>query len=132
MARAKKSKQLSLTMPNKVGLLSEISAAIANAKVNITALCAYAMENKAYFMLLTESNAKAKKALSPMGGEIEEEDVISVDLPNKIGALQNVAEKIADAGIDIYYMYGTAGTGKSSICVFKTADDTKAIKVINK
>ena len=132
MAKAKKVKQLSLTMPNKVGLLSEIGTALAGAKVNITAICAYGMENKAYFMIVTESNAKAKKALSPLEVKIEEEDVITVEMPNKVGELQKVAEKIADAGIDIYYMYGTAGTGKSSICVFKTADDTKAIRVINK
>lgn len=132
MAKAKRSKQLSLTMPNRVGLLSEVSTAIAGAKVNINAICAYEMEEKAYFMLLTESNAKAKKALSPLGGEIAEEDVITVEMPNKEGELQKVAKKIADAGIDINYMYGTAGPGKSSICVFKTADDKKAIKVINK
>ena len=55
-----------------------------------------------------------------------------MEIPNKVGELQKVAKKIADAGIDIYYMYGTVGTGKSSLCVFKTADDNKAIKVINK
>ncbi len=132
MAKAKKVKQLSFIMPNKVGLLSEIGTALAGAKVNITAICAYGMENKAYFMLVTESNAKAKKALGPLKVKIEEEDVITVEMPNKVGELQKVAEKIADAGIDIYYMYGTVGTGKSSICVFKTANDNKAIKVIDK
>lgn len=132
MAKARKSKQLSFTMPNRIGLLSEVSTAIAGAKVNINAICAYGMEDKAYFMLATDNNAKAKKALGPSGVEVREDDVISVDMPNKVGELQKVAKKIADAGIDINYMYGTAGTGKSSICIFKTADDKKAIKVINK
>ncbi|HYA11562.1 MAG TPA: ACT domain-containing protein [Thermodesulfovibrionales bacterium] len=132
MAKAKKSKQLSFTMTNKVGLLSEIGTALAGAKVNITAICAYEMENEAEFMLITQSNAKAKNALSPLKVKIEEEDIITVEIPNRVGELQKVAKKIADAGIDIYYMYGTVGTGKSSICVFKTANDNKAIKVINK
>jgi len=132
MAKAKKSKQLSIIMPDKVGLLSEISTAISNAKVNMSAICAYGMEGKAYFMVITDSNAKAKKAVSPLVGEIKEEDVITVEMPNRVGELQKVAKKIADAMINIIYMYGTAGTGKSSICVFKTADDKKAIKVINK
>lgn len=132
MAKAKKSKQLSLTMPNRVGLLSEVTTALSGAKVDIRAICAYAMEDKAYFMLLTDSNAKAKKALSSAGAQIAEEDVVTVEMLNRVGELQKVAKKIADAGIDISYMYGTAGTGKSSICVFKTADDKKAIKVINK
>jgi len=132
MAKAKKSKQLSFSMPDKVGLLSEISTAIAKAKVNIVGGCAYGMEGKAYFMMITDSNAKAKKTLAPLGVEFTEDDVISVEMPNKVGELQKVAKKIADAGINIHFMYGTAGAGKSSICVFKTADDKKAIKVINK
>lgn len=130
MAKAKKVKQLSFIMPNRVGLLSELSMAIAKEKVNINAICAYEMEDKAYFMMITDSNAKAKKALSPLGAWVQEEDVIAVELPNKVGELQKVAKKIADSGIDIRYMYGTAGTGKSSICVFKTEDDKKATRVI--
>jgi hypothetical protein len=132
MAKAKKLKQLSFTMPNKAGLLSEVSAAIADAKVTINSICAYEMENNAYFMLTTDSNAKAKKALAQLGTEIKEEDVVAVEMPHKAGELQKVAKKIADAGININYVYGTTGIGKSSICVFKTSDNTKAVIVINK
>ena len=132
MAKAKKSKQLSFSMRNKVGLLSEVTAAIAKAKANITAICAYAMENTAYFMLTTDGHAKAKKALGFLGAQVEEKDVIEVEMPNKPGELEKVAKRIADAGIDIQYMYGTARLGKTATCVFKTADDQKAIKVINK
>ncbi len=131
MAKARKVKEISFTMPNRVGLLSEITKAIAGAKVNITSVCAYAMEKSAFFMLTTDSNAKAKKALSPLGVRIEEEDVVEVELPNKSGELEKVAKRMADAGIDIEYMYATAGAGKTATCVFKTADDKKTIKVIN-
>jgi hypothetical protein len=58
--------------------------------------------------------------------------VVEVEMPNKPGELQKVAKKIAEAGIDIEYMYGTAGKGKTPTCVFKTPDDQKAIRVINK
>ena len=132
MAKARKVKEISFTMPNRVGLLSEITKAIAGAKVNITSICAYAMEKSAYFMLTTDGNAKAKKALAPLGVGIEEKDVVEVELPNKSGELEKVAKRMADAGIDIEYMYGTAGVGKTAPCVFKTADDKKTIKVLNK
>ena len=132
MAKARKSKQLSFEMPNKVGLLSEVTGAVASANVNITAVCAYGMGKKAYFMLLTENNAKAKKALGSLKAKVEEEDVVTVELPNKIGEIQNIAKKIAEADIDIIYIYGTASTGKSSICVLKTANDNKAMRAINK
>jgi len=132
MAKAKKSKQLSFALPNRVGLLSKVSTVISDAKVNMQAICAYGMGKKAYFMVVTDKNAQAKKALGKLKKNIPEEDVIAVEMPNRAGALQKVAQKIADAGIDIIYMYGTAGTGKSSICVFKTVDDNKAIRAINK
>jgi hypothetical protein len=132
MAKARKAKEISFTMPNKAGLLSEVSRAIAGAGVNITAICAYAMGNTAYFMLTTASNVKAKKALVPLSVAVEERDVVEVELLNRPGELQKIAKRIADAGIDIEYMYATAGASKSTTCVFKTADDQKTIKVINK
>ena len=132
MAKAKKSKQVNFSMKNRVGLLSEISTAITNAKVNMYALCAYGMEGKAYFMLVADNTVKAKKALGTLGVSISEEDVISVEMPNKAGALQKVAKKIADAGVDIAYLYGTAGSGNTVLCIFKTVDDKKAIRAINK
>jgi hypothetical protein len=132
MAKAKKSKQLSFSMINRVGLLSEISTVITDAKINMHAICAYAMDGEAYFMLVTENNVKAKKVLSKLGIAAGAEDVLSVEMQNKKGELQKIAKKIADAGIDVDYLYGTAGTGKTSTCVFKTADDNKAMRVINK
>jgi len=132
MGKAKKVKGIRFTLPNKVGLLSEITTAVSAAKVNITAICAYAKEDQASFTLITDGGAKAKKALTALGVEIEEKDVIEVEMPNKPGELQKVAKKIAEAGIDIDYMFGTAKVGKTATCIFKTADDPKAIKVINK
>jgi len=132
MAKAKKLKQLSFTMPNRAGLLSEVTVAVLGAKVNINTLCAYELENNAYFMLTVDSNARARKALAKLGIESKEEDVVAVEMPNRVGELEKVAKKIADAGININYIYGTTGTGKSSICVFKTSDNTKTIILINK
>ncbi len=131
MARAKKVKQLSFTLPTRAGLLSDVTSAVADAKVNITAICAYEMAKNAYFMLATDSAAKARKSLAFLRIGIEIEDVV-VKMPNKAGELRKVAKRIADAGLNIDYMYGTAAAGKSSMCVFKTSDDKKMVKVINK
>ena len=67
-----------------------------------------------------------------MGVAIEERDVVEVVVPDSPGELQKVAKKIAGAGIDIEYMYATASSGKGETCIFMTADNSKAIKVINK
>lgn len=58
MAKAKRVKQLSFTIPNRAGLLSEISATVSGAKGNINAICAYEMGDNAYFMLSSFSSDK--------------------------------------------------------------------------
>ncbi len=132
MAKAKKVKQLSFMATDRAGLLSEVSAALARAKVNIADICAYGMQGQANFMLLTDSNAKAKKALAPLGVELKENEVFAVEMTNRPGELQKVAQKLADAGINILYMYGTSAAGRSATGVFSTSDDAQAIKLINR
>jgi hypothetical protein len=132
MAKAVKTKLLSFEMKDKPGLLSEVTVRLAKAKVNISAICAYAWDDTAYFDISTESNAKAKKALAGLGSEFEEEDIIAVEMPNKVGELQKVAKVIADAGINITYMYGTTSAGRTSKCLFATSDNAKAVRLINK
>lgn len=131
MVKAMKAKQLSFSLPSKIGLLSEVSALITAAKVNIEAICAYEMNEEGFFMLMTDNPAKAKKIVSHMGAEVSVDDMISVEIPNKVGELQKVAKKISDAGIDINYIYGSPVKGKMTL-VLKTANDKKALKVLNR
>lgn len=130
MIKATKAKQLSFILPNKIGLLSEMTSFITAAKINIEAICAYEMGDEGYFMLITDNNIKAKKILSHMGAEVRLEDVIAVNMSNKFGQLQRVAKKISDAGIDISYCYGSPVKGKMTV-IFKTTNDKKAIMAIN-
>ncbi len=124
-------KQLSFSLPSKIGFLSEVSALITAAKINIEAICAYEMNEEGFFMLMTDNPAKAKKIVSHMGAEVSVDDMIAVEIPNKIGELQKVAKKISDAGIDINYIYGSPVKRKMTL-VLKTANDKKALKVLNK
>lgn len=133
MAKAKRARQLSFSMKDRAGLLSDVTNAVSGAGVNITAVCAYAMNRRAYFMMTTESNARAKKALGKkLRLKPRDEDVVAVEMPNRAGALKAVADKLADAGINIFYMYGTTSTGRASTCVFSTSDNAKAVRAINK
>ncbi len=132
MGKAKKVRQLQFMMPDKAGLLSEITAALSSAKVNITNICAYGMQGEATFMLTADSLAKAKKALKPLGVEVKEFEVVAVEMQNKTGELQKVAKRISDGGVNILYMYASAASSRSATCIFATSDDALAIKLINK
>ena len=133
MAKAKRAKQISFSMKDRAGLLSEVTNAVSGAGVNITAVCAYAMNKRAYFMMTSESNARAMKALGKkLRLKPRDEDVVAVEISNRAGALEAVADRLAEAGINIFYMYGTTSTGRVSTCVFSASDNAKAIRVINK
>jgi hypothetical protein len=131
MAKARKVKQLSFSLPNKIGLLAEVTGALAAVDVNIEAICAYE-RGYGFFMMVTDNHTKAKNVITKMEGVVHLEDVIAVELPNKVGQLEKVAKKIAEAGIDTLFVYGSPGDGKNGVMVLKTANDRKAMRLLNR
>jgi len=131
MAKAMKMKQLSFSLPNRIGLLSELSSFLTAAKINIEAICAYGMGDEGYFMIVTDNNSKAKKVISQMGAEVKVEDVLAAEVPNKVGQLREVAKKISDADVDVHFVYGSPVKGKMTL-IFKTADDKRVLKALKK
>lgn len=131
MAKAAKASQLIFSLPNKVGLLASVAEAIASAKVNIEAVCAYE-RGYGYFMMVTDNNAKAKKVLQKMGADVHVEEVIAIEVPNRAGQLEKISRAIADADIDIHFIYASPGKGKTATLILKTANDRKSLKLLTK
>ncbi|HXX57235.1 MAG TPA: hypothetical protein VEI96_04485 [Thermodesulfovibrionales bacterium] len=131
---AKTAKEITATFVDSVGLTAKVAAAVAAECVNILAGTGYSasgMRRKATFTLIVDDLIKAEKALEKIGAdEIQDSSVIMVETANKVGALEKISRIIANAGIMIYYFYSTTSSGKTATCVFKTADDKKAIKVL--
>lgn len=132
MAIAAKAKQLSFEMPNKVGLVHELTAALSAAKINITSLFGIETGDMAIIMLITSDNMAAKKLLKKMGANAGSTDVVTIELANKPGEFTKVTGVLAEAGIDIISALGTAGNAKMSMVVLKTSDDKKVLKLLNK
>lgn len=131
MAKARKIEQLTFSLPNRIGLLSELTTFLTAAGVNIEAIGAYGVGEEGRFMIVTDNNAKAKKVIAHMGAEVTTEDVLAVELQNKVGQLQKMARKISEAGLDISYVYGSPVKGQMTL-ILKTVDDKKVLKVLNK
>lgn len=131
MARAFKMKQLAFSLPNRIGLLSEFASFLTAAGINIEAISAYGMGDEGRFTIITDNNPKAKKLIAHMGAEVETEEVIAVEMLNRVGQLQQVAKRISDAGIDIIHIFGSPIKGKMTL-ILKTGNDRKALKILNK
>jgi hypothetical protein len=127
-------KEITATILDGVG--AKLAAALAAENVNILAGTGYSasgFRRMATFTFIVDDLVKAEKALDEVGCEnIQDQPIIMVETENRPGALERVARIIADAGIAIYYFYATTSSGKTATCVIKTANDKKAIKVLNR
>ncbi len=130
MSPATTAKQIVAKIPARVGLLADIAEAIREAGVNITALSAYERDGDGKFLIVTDDNAAAAAALSRFSGEVREKDVLMVTLRNTPGALETATRALAEAGINIEYVYGTTNMSDTATLIFKTSDDAKALGLL--
>lgn len=124
-----KAKSMHFTLSNKVGQLSRITDALKKAKVNILHIGAWSEGGKAFFNLVTNSNAKARGALRKLGARPSESDVLVVNLQHKVGSLDRVAKRLAKAKININCMSATT-SGKRAAVLLHTNNNSKAQRLV--
>ncbi len=121
--------QLVLTLRSQPGVLASVARALADAGVNITALCAGDAAGRGKIRILTTNVVKARRALRAAGYRPTEEPAFVMRLANKPGTLARTAEKIAKARINIRSAYATAGR-RSSAIVITVGSPAKARKIL--
>lgn len=133
MVEAKLTKELFIETVNKVGMLEELTSKIAAKGVNIEAVNAYVVGDKAYFRLIVTDIAKAKSALA--GFKAEEKEVVIVNLKNKVGAAGEIASKLKKANINLTHVYGSICACRKNECnslfIFSSNNNQKAIEVLS-
>ena len=129
MPRANLSKELIVEISDKQGIFSDIYSAVADVGVNINAICAYAVSDKAFFRLLTSDNAKAKNSLVKKGFKVEEKEVVTVILEDKIGQAKELSLKLKEGKVNLYSLYGTTcgDSGAHAFIVMGSKDPQKLI-----
>ena len=133
MAQAVLAKELVVEVSDKQGLFAEITAIIADAGVNITAICAYAVSDKAFFRILTGDNARAKNVLVKKVFKVEENDVVTVMLEDKVGRAKELALKLKESKVNLYSLYGTTCgcAGSQALMVMGSKNPASVIAAIN-
>jgi len=133
MSKARAGKEMHAVADNKVGILADVSQWLADKGVNIKSSCAYADAGKAHFLFVTTDNKKAVEILRARELSVSEEDVVMVEMQDKVGTLKDMAKKLKAAEIDIKNMYGTASGVPNApvLIVLSTDDNKKAISAIN-
>ena len=112
-----KTTQLVLSLTSKPGVLAEIGSALAQAGVNITAICAgEASGGRGKVRLLVDDPARATEALKAAKLRVAREDALALTLDNRPGALADVARKLARAKVNVKCAYATtSGSGPAQV-----------------
>lgn len=122
------SKEVVVTTPDEIGVLSRISTAIAESRVNIRAICAYEMGDLAHLRLVTDDNERAIKALERAGFKATEHEVLLCEVSPHV--LHSEMDKIV-SGYDIKnnYWCASAHSGEHAMLVFSPTTSLKGTMV---
>jgi len=123
--------QLTVCLDNKPGQLARLGAALKKAKVNILAISVVDNTDVGVVRLVVDSSAPARRALARVGLKPTPQAVVVVSLPNEPGALEATAAKLAAAGVNIDYVYGSVTKGAAHGTMVLGVDDVaRALQAI--
>ena len=125
-----RAKQLSLTVPDRPGMLGNVATALGDKKINILGLCAATQGGGGMIWLVVNKTAAAKKVFAQNGWDATEQDVLAVTLSDSPGSLGRFASKLGKAGVNITFVYpGGAASARKLNVYFGVSDMKAALKV---
>lgn len=98
-------KEFSVTLANKPGQLASLAARLADAGVNIESLAAIGTDGESLLRFMPDDEAATRRVLTGAGLVFEERTILDTFLPNEPGALAGMAQKLAEAGVNIDSLY---------------------------
>src|ERR671918_2596882 len=111
-----KTTQLIVSLESRPGVLAKLARTLADAGVNIAALCAPEAPGRGKIRLLVGDVSRAKEVLKTAKYRVGEEGAVTVILENRPGTLAEMAEQLARARINIKCAYVT-GEGERQLVV---------------
>ena len=124
--------QLSIYLDNRPGTLARTCQALSKEQINIVALSILDTVDHAVIRMVTSDVRKAVKVLQGLHATVQEREVIFMDLSNKPGMLATIAQKLAEAGINLEYAYCTSpSSDQDGKLVLRTNDIEATIDVLS-
>jgi hypothetical protein len=125
-------KQLSVFIENKPGRMADVTGFLADAGVNIHALCIADTTDFGILRLIVNDVNLAKSILRERGFTVKTTDVLAVSLTHKPGSLAGVLKELDKANVSIEYMYAFTGRDAAydAMVVLCLLDQDKAMERI--
>ncbi|MCM8768842.1 MAG: ACT domain-containing protein [Candidatus Omnitrophica bacterium] len=98
-------RQISIFLENKPGRISRITGILAKSGINFRASTIADSGTFGIFKIITDHNEKAYQALKEAGCMISFQEVVIVEIPDRVGAFHRIAQLLEEKRINIEDVY---------------------------
>jgi len=127
-----KVEQISVFLENKPGALAEVTRILGESGVNIRALSLADTKDFGILRLIVNDNEKAKEVLAPRGFTVRKTEVVAVEVPDRPGGLAEIMKVLAEANINVEYLYAfVQQSGENAIIIFRFDETDRAIAALS-
>ncbi len=124
--------QLSLFLENKPGTLARMCNSLQKARINIYAFTTSDSVDHSVVRMIVSDTRKALLLFEEHSVLVIENEVLMIEGDNKPGSLAKIAQKLADAKINIEYAYcATPPDETKGLLILRPSNCKKALKVLN-
>jgi hypothetical protein len=123
--------QLAVFLANRPGALARVCEALAKAEINIYALATSDTVDHTVVRLVVSDPTKALMLLGEAGVLALETEVLSIETASEPGVLGQIAERLAEADVNIEYAYLAGGReAEKGLIILRPSDVEKARSVL--
>ena len=116
-------KQITVFLENRAGRLLEITQLLAYNKIDLRALNIAETTDYGLLRIIVDDSEKALAVLKENGAIATTTEVLAVAVPNIPGGLNTLLQVLANANVDVSYMYSIFGhTDENAYMILQLAD----------
>lgn len=123
--------QVSVFLENIPGILSNLTKVLMDEGINMRAVTVAETADYGILRMLVDKPKKCVEILKGADYLVTTTDVIAVDIPDKPGALHEIATILGDMGVNIEYLYSTL-VKEEAMIVIRVDDIDKAVAILKK
>ncbi len=125
-------KQISVSLENSPGKLSEVSDLLGENGINIIALSVADTADISAIRFVGNDPEKAANVLRSHGYSIKMTDVLAVEAPNHPGGLNAILRPLRELSVNVNYLYTCLGTGEKTVLIMGVDKVEEAVRVLKK
>lgn len=123
--------QIAVFLENKKGRMCDCCTVLSDAGINLQSMTVADTKDFGILRITTNNNAKALDALKKAGFLVTSNDLIGIEMPDRVGALADTLSKLDEFDVNIEYLYSSVTTNGKAQIIFKTSSVEKATKALD-